>query len=69
MSAPQWTFALVTVLLAGGGTFVTYPGICIHARSRSHGLFAALTASTLFALPIAMLIAGIVNTLVQAESC
>lgn len=68
MSAPQWTFALVTLLLAGSGTFLTYPGIRAHARSRSHSMLAALMASTLFALPIAMLIAGIVNTFVRGAS-
>ena len=68
MSAPQWTFALVTVLLASSGALVTYPGIRTHARSRSQSMLAALMASTLFALPVAMLIAGIVNTLVRADS-
>ena len=65
MSAPQWTFALVTVLLAAGGTIVTYPGVRAHAKSRAQSMLAAFMASILVALPVAMLAAGLVNTIKQ----
>ena len=65
MSAPQWTFALVTVLLASVGTYVAYPGVRSHAQSRLHSLLAAGMAAILGALPVAMLLAAIVNTLAQ----
>ena len=65
MSAPQWTFVIVTALITSGGTIFTYPGVRAHARSPSYSLLAAAMASTLTALPLAMLAGGLVNVFWQ----
>ena len=63
MTAPQLTFFAIISVLTVVGTAVLYPGVKAHAKDPAGSALASLMTSALFATPVALVVAAIVNAL------